>query len=242
MNPWFPGGPARGGHRWLVCLPYAGGSAAIYRDWHVALEGRCDVHVLELPGRGARMASPPVTAMASAVACLAEQLEVSTGSWWMFGYSLGALLAFELARECRRRGQTGPEQLVVAAAEPPHVPRARRGLHELPDRELVERLGDWGGIPEAVREHEGLLRLMVPALRADLRLLETYCFQPEPPLSCPILAYAGARDRIASAAAMSEWRVHTNGKFELQTLPGGHFFLDASRRALLTSLAIELAR
>lgn len=242
MNPWWRTRTGAPQPIRLVCLPHAGGSAASFREWGPLLEGRCELRALELPGRGRRIGEPLVSDMGEAVAMLADEVaDACDRPCCVFGYSVGALVAFELAREWRRRGLPQPVRLIVAASAAPRRARPGRGLHALPDRELVERLARWGGVPAALRDQEQLLRLVLPGLRADLRLSEAYSYRTEEPLSCPIVAYAGSRDPIASADLMSEWRAHTTGSFEMHTVPGGHFFLEESRVALLTSLATELA-
>ncbi len=234
---WQLGNPGRDPVR-LLCIPYAGGGAAVYRDWPAALEGRFDVRVVELPGRGRRLKEPPVGDLDELVARLADELAPAMdGPHQVFGYSVGALVAFELVRRRRRQAWPLPERLVVAAAAAPAAPRAERGLHLLGDRDLADRVTRWGGLPQAVVADEQLLRLTIPALRADLQVAETYHYRAEPPLACPVTAFAGARDPLVTPDAAKGWEAETSRRFSLRILPGDHFFLQQSTPLLLASLA-----
>ena len=144
----------------------------------------------------------------------------------LLGHSMGAWLAFELARELRRRGERMPGLLIVAASPAPQRSRAIEPIHQLPDAEFVAEMSRrFDGIPPAVRANEELLQLLLPAMRADMRLLETYEYVEEPPLEVDIFALGGVEDHAVSATALADWRRHTTGRFSSRLLPGGHFFL-----------------
>jgi medium-chain acyl-[acyl-carrier-protein] hydrolase len=211
----------------LVCLPYAGGGSAVYHRWRPAMPQGVELVPVCLPGREGRVGepvAPDLTAVAIQVADgIAPQLD---RPYVLLGHSMGAWLAFELARELRRRNARLPELLVVAASAAPDAPRSAEPLNTLPDDQFVNRLRQrFDGIPPAVRDNPELLALVLPMLRADVRLVETYQYQPEPPLDVEVLALGGTEDPSVSAAELAGWRKHTTAKFSVRLLPGGHFFL-----------------
>jgi surfactin synthase thioesterase subunit len=157
-----------------------------------------------------------------------------------FGYSLGALIGFELARSLRREGIDGPVHLVVAAFRAPHLPDPHRPVHDLPDADLVARLRELGGTPPEVLREPELMSLLLPLLRADLSVSETYVHRQEDPLDCSLTAFGAADDLEVSLEEVSAWRSHTRGPFELRIFPGGHFFIQTAQALMLRSLAHDL--
>jgi medium-chain acyl-[acyl-carrier-protein] hydrolase len=157
-----------------------------------------------------------------------------------FGHSLGALVAFELARRLERDGGPVPVRLLVSGCAAPQVPRDGRPLHVLPEAEFRSELRGLNGTPAAVLENEELMELLLPTLRADFALCETYTFIPGPPLTCPINAWGGLNDDAVSRQSLDAWQEQTTGSFRLHLLPGDHFFLHTSRPKLLQMVAEDL--
>jgi medium-chain acyl-[acyl-carrier-protein] hydrolase len=149
---------------------------------------------------------------------------------------MGALAAFELARELRRRGGPKPIWLIVSGRAAPHLPPRRNPIHTLPDRQFRYELKTLGGTPAAVLDNDELMAAFLPTLRADFTAHETYEYTDESPLDCPILAVAGADDTVAPAADVRAWRPHTTGVFETQVLPGDHFFVQTQLPLVLRLL------
>ncbi len=156
---------------------------------------------------------------------------------------MGALIAFELARTARDRGWPLPAHLFVSGARAPQVPRTEASLHELPDAEFIEAVAArYAGIPAAVREHRELMDLVLPALRADLTLVECYEHRPSAPLACPVTAFGGLEDPEVSAEALEAWRRQTDGPFSRHMFPGDHFYLNDARDGLLDVMMPHLVR
>ncbi|MFD8525152.1 thioesterase II family protein [Streptomyces capillispiralis] len=254
------GGPARPADRWvlrmrhasgppdpllrLVCVPYAGGGAAVYHGWAERLPGAVEPWAVRMPGRDARLHEPPRTDLVATAGELADALAPSlTEPYAFFGHSLGAFLAFETVRALRRRGVREPVLLAVSARNPPQQRTYTGSVHRLPDDEYLDVLDRrYGAIPPLLREDAQMRALYLPILRADTTMLETYRYVPGPPLGCPVLAYGGAEDPETTAATLGAWAEVTGAGCTTAVLPGGHFFLASSREPLLAHLTDELLR
>lgn len=224
----------------LICFPYAGGGASIYHGWarHMPLWLECAA--VQPPGRETRMREPLISSGRALVEHATDALEAYVDRpFFFFGHSLGGLVAFELARELRRRGLPQPEALFVSAIPAPGPPR-HEPIHALPDDEFHERLRQFQGTPELILNNAELMDLLRPVLRADFSVLETYEYRREPPLAMPIFALAGSDDADAPAESMQAWRQQTIERFWLQVLPGDHFFLRPAQRELIELLLGEI--
>lgn len=222
----------------LLCLPFAGGGASAYRTWGDGLPLTVEVCAVQPPGRETRFREPAYLRVRPYVAALADVLPpLFDVPVVFFGHSMGALVAFELARELRRRSGPAPSRLVVSGRGAPELPLRRPPLHTLPDREFRAELKHLGGSPAAVLDNDELMAALLPTLRADFTAHETYVLAEEPPLDCPILAVTGADDTLAPPADVEAWRRHTRGAFESRVLPGDHFFLQTQRSTFLALLS-----
>ena len=224
-------------------MPYAGAGPAIFRAWATSLPQDVTLVPVQLPGHGGRFREPALTRLLPMVSALAEVFpEDPRVPFVLYGHSMGALVAFELARELRRRRRTLPRRLVLSGRRAPQVPDPESALHPLPDDELVREVrARFGGIPDEVASEPELMALLLPVLRADLEVVETYPHEAEPPLECPISVFAGAQDSRANGERIDGWRAHTTAAFRSETLPGGHFFaFEDSREAFLARLSEEV--
>jgi len=218
----------------LWCLPYAGGGTSAWNAWMAPLAGVAEIAGLRPPGRESRLREPPARRCEAIVADLLPRLEPHLGRRYAFaGHSLGALLAFELARAIRARGWPAPAALVVSGARAPDQPRREPDLHGLPEAEFIVELDRrYQGIPPAVRNEPELLALLLPVMRADLEVFETYAYAPEPPLGVPILALGGRADPHVAPAELEAWRGQTTAAFAAELFPGGHFFVQSELAAV----------
>jgi medium-chain acyl-[acyl-carrier-protein] hydrolase len=228
----------------LFCFPYAGGGASIFRFWTTDLSPAIEVYPIQLPGREGRWLEPPLTQMSVLARMLSEALRpLLRPPYVFFGHSMGAFVAFELARQVRRDRLPGPAMLIVSGARAPQMPDPDPPTHRLPASQLLDGLRRLEGIPNEFWDHPDLVALLVPTLRADLTMCETYLYRDEPPLDCPLLAYGGQRDDKAPVAHLTPWKRQTAGEFQLRIFPGNHFFfLNESRQAVMQSLRDELGR
>lgn len=227
----------------LFCFPYAGAGASMYYGWKELLPRGAELCAIQLPGREDRFGEPPFEEWPVLVERLADALEPALDRpFAFFGHSLGALVAFEITRELRRRGRPQPVHLFVSGRSAAHLPMERTPIHTLPDAEFTEEVAKMNGTPEEVLRHEELMALMLPILRADFRLAETYRYREEPPLSVPLSAYGGAEDEEEYPARVEAWREHTRGAFRWEIFPGGHFFVNEHRAQVVAAVRGELQR
>jgi surfactin synthase thioesterase subunit len=209
----------------LFCLPHAGGGASAYRTWLGRLPG-VSVLPVQLPGREARLRHLPYERMEPLVTDLAEVVlgVAGEGPYAVYGHSLGALVAFELVREVRRRGGAAPVQLFVSGCVAPHVTfDDGPPVLGMTRAELVAMLRDLGGTPEWLLADPGVLEMILPAVRADFSVKETYRYAPEAPLTTPVTVLASTDDPRASAPMQQLWAEQTLGGCRVHTLVGGHF-------------------
>jgi medium-chain acyl-[acyl-carrier-protein] hydrolase len=239
---WFQSSPARGRVEFkLFCFPYAGGTASIYRSWANHLPSTTQVIPIELPGRGGRLSEPPFVSFTPLVSALAEaMLPLLDAPFGFFGHSMGAVISFELARYLRRAYGREPHALCASGRRAPHVPDTDPVTYNLPHDEFIEELRRIDGTPTEVLEHAELMELMLPLLRADFQLIQTYEYIEGDPLRCPIFAYGGLQDDEENRERMLKWGEQTESRFKLHMLPGDHFFLRSSQSLLLELLARDL--
>ena len=218
----------------LFCLPYAGGSSTIFYRWSEYVSPAIEVCSVQLPGREGRLTMPPYTSMRPLVQAVRNALlPFLDRPYLLFGHSLGALIAFELARDLRACGAPRPLSLLVSAASAPHVARASDRLHTLPDDKLIRQLSLLQGTRQEILQHPEIMQLLLPTIRADLQVFETYTYKAGPSLPCPIAAFGGNDDERVSLADLENWRRHTGAAFSLAMLPGDHFFIHSACRLLV---------
>lgn len=225
VNHWFGVPDNSIDHRAsVIAFPFAGGSAAVFRGWRLR-HGVGLVPAL-LPGREKRLSESPHKRILSIVADVADHLPTSAGlPLVLFGHSMGALIAYELALELTRRGDA-PAGLIVSGASAAHLAPTRDPIHQLSDADFAAALRSLGGTPAAVFEHRELLDLLLPMLRADFEAVETYDYSSSNELvACPVAAYAGADDDLATPSAVAAWRDVCAGSCTMTTFTGGHFFI-----------------
>lgn len=218
----------------LFCFPHAGAGAVIFKDWYADMPAHVDVCAIEPPGRLARRHESPILGMSAFVAALEVALDPFLDiPCAFFGYSLGAVMAFELARALRRHKRILPTQLMVAAARAPQLPRKLAAISREPKARFVQELERrYGPIDPLIKAEPEMFAIVLEIMRVDLGLLENYQYQSEAPLECPILAIGGTEDASMVAADVDAWRDQTSQSFAGKQLPGGHFFLRTQGKQL----------
>lgn len=241
-NKWvvFPK-PNPAAARRLFCFHYAGGSVQAFQGWPSHLPPSVEMGAIQLPGRGHRHGEPHFRRLAPLSRIVAQELlPYLNKPFVFFGHSLGALLCFETARSLRRENRPQPAHLFVSATAAPHRRNSEESLSGLPKSALVEKLREFNGTPVEVLQNDELLDLMLPTIRADFELCETYEYHPEPPLECPMTIYGGLGDQEVEAERLAAWIEVTVGVCVIRMFPGGHFYINNSREIFLQTFAGDL--
>lgn len=221
-----------GAPRRLFTFPFAGGNSMNYRQWPLKLND-IEVIALRLPGRETRMKERPYKSISELIEALLPQISpLLDRPFSFFGHSMGALIAFELACQLEKIGLSSPKTLFLSASCPLEN-RVKKELHTLSDRDLLKHLIYCGGIPAAVLADRELLRFMLPMIRADFFMLESFDEHHCQITKSDIVGICGSTDPIAPFRGMQNWSAHTTGSFKLFELQGGHFFIKPAERKLL---------
>jgi surfactin synthase thioesterase subunit len=228
----------------LLCLPHAGGGVAGYAAWPALLPAWVEPWVLRLPGRDGRAREPARTALrelaAEAAPACAARLAPPLA---LFGHSLGAFAAFELARQLRAGWGIELAYLGVSSRAAPQLADHHTALRQLPDDALLRTLQDrYQAVPAELHDDAELMSRYLPMLRADVTMLETYRCPPGDPLRCPLGIYGGRDDPESDEPGLRAWGEHTISGCSLTLLPGGHFYLRTQAPALTAHLTADLQR
>lgn len=225
----------------LVCFPHSGGSAGTYRDWSSAMPGNVQLLAVQYPGRADRIAEAPadsIAGMASHVA--AELVRLPPARTVLFGHSFGALVAYETARALQSGGE--PVHCLFASGASDPWSAGGGTAHESTDDELWSALRELGGIEPEIAEDPEFRDLVLPALRSDIALHETYRPDPAPePLHCAVRCYYNTDDPLVDGARLDAWAAVGTGRFSLRAWPGGHFQLLADPTELIDDALDALA-
>jgi pyochelin biosynthesis protein PchC len=225
----------------LFCFPHAGGSAAYYFPMSRELASRLTVLAVQYPGRQDRRRERP----ADSIAELAQRVFVAMEGWTdqpfaFFGHSMGAIVAFEVARLMRERTGRTPRHLFVSGRRAPSIHR-ESAVHRYGDQALVAELARVGGTDERILRDPELRDAILPLVRSDYRAVELYRYQPGPGVDCPVTALVGDSDPQTTVDEASAWRDHCTGEFTLRVLPGGHFYLDKWRSEVIDIISTALS-
>lgn len=228
----------------LYCFGHAGASAAAFRTWQARLEPSIEVCAIELPGHGRRMAEAPQDKLlplaGELTQALARELRAAPMPYALFGHSMGALLAFEVARGLARLAMPPPLRLLVSGANAPQRRPPSRMLHRLPDEALLDELRTYDGTPRELLDERDLMALLLPTLRADFCMVETYHYHPGPGLTVPLTVLAGRADARVSADGVAAWALETSGISHNAWHDGGHFFIDTHAESVLATIRASL--
>jgi surfactin synthase thioesterase subunit len=233
----------------LFCLPYAGASASLYWKWQPRLPSWIEICPVELPGHGRNITEAPLTTVAAMVERLLPDVQRSIrGPFALFGHSMGAVLAFELARSLERaacgdlgvtRASLEPRVVFASGTDAPSQRDPRRYLALHSDEAILAELRRLAGTPAAVLADAELMELMLPILRADFAACAEYGAERECRVRCPIEVFGGALD-TTTPEGLEGWREHTTADFALRMFSGGHFFIHDDVDQLLEHIVHRL--
>jgi pyochelin biosynthesis protein PchC len=225
----------------LACFPHAGGSASFFLPVARALAGRVEVLAVQYPGRQERRHEPclqTIDELADAV--LGPLLDCADRPLALFGHSMGASVAFELACKMEERG-VAPLALIISGRRAPSRDRLER-VHELADADLIREIQNMNGTDSRLLLDEELLRMVLPAVRSDYRAVETYRWHSTGPVRAPLHVHTGTSDPKVDLDEAQAWQQHTSGEFTLTSYPGGHFYLNEHAPRLIEAIAGQLAQ
>lgn len=226
----------------LFCFPYAGGGASVFRSWSDHLPAQVEICAVQLPGRENRLKDMPFTRLAPLAQAIAAELPLYLDRpFALFGHSLGAAIAFEVASLLRQREGVLPVCLFASGRVAPHLPDPEM-IHHLPDNLFIDRLRDYNGTPEDILQNDELMHFLLPMLRADFEVNETYISTQSKLLDCPIYAFRGSQDDIMTFEEVAAWGEQTNDSFTLRTIPGDHFFIHSAQDLFLQILAYDIRK
>ncbi len=225
---WLRTWPARSGGATarVVCFPHAGVGASLCNGWAETLPENIELMAVQLPGRENRMQETPLREFGPLKEALYEILpkyfDLPMG---LLGYSFGGTFSFEIARGMVKYGFP-PCHLFVGASPAPQIERRFPAISEMPDEQFVGELqAHFGGIPPQIVGHPELLKMMMPAMRADMHAIEAYQYEEGEPLPCPITALGGSDDPAITMADLAGWAEQTSASFRHRIFAGGHFFI-----------------
>ncbi len=227
----------------LFCFPYAGGTSSIFNSWPGHLPAWVEVCPVHLTGRESRFREPPFTRLAPLVESMAGAiLPLLDRPFAFFGHSMGALIGFELIRYLQKEHQPMPICFFASGRGAPQIRHKTLLHHRLPEPEFVQELRRLKATPREVLDHAELMRLVIPAVRADFEICETYSYSPQPALNCAITAFGGGRDKHVGIRQLAGWRHQTTSLFSQHVFPGDHFFLHSAKKHVLDMLSRQLCQ
>jgi len=239
---WFPSAAAATEARLrLFAFPHAGGGVSAFANWQEQLPADVGLIPVRYPGRESRTNEPLLASMEELVRSAADAIgPLLNRPFAFFGHSMGAAVAFELARYLRRHGKPAPSALFVAGARAPRYRLNWKPPAKPSESEFLAELRRLEGVPEEVLENEELTRILLPVLAADTALYRNYVYHDEPPLECSIYVYGGASDPNVAREHLESWRTHSKLETTVKMFEGGHFFLQSNREQFLAELACAI--
>jgi len=220
----------------LVCFPHGGGAASAFSSWPAMLPAGVELVAVQYPAREDRVGeSMPGRLVDAAGEVAAGLVPLLTVPYALFGHSMGATLAYEVAQRLRAIGSPAPRHLVVSGREAPYDEQGG-DVHRRDDDGVVAELLRLGATDREILADPGLRAMIVRYVREDYRLIETYVPAEQPPLDCPITIFLGVDDPDLGPALARRWHRVTGRRTELRIFPGGHFYLVPHRDEVIAAL------
>lgn len=211
----------------LICLPYAGGNANSFVPYSALQELNAEICAVQLPGKGSRLNEAQYQSIDTLVEDLAEVLTpIIDKPYVIWGHSFGSRIGFELIRYFKEHKMPMPIHFIPAASRAPHELNTRNPIHGLSDEGFKIKLKEMGGTPDEIIEHDELMSILLPGLKADFKLAETHKVSTIEQLNVPVTLLGGTSDTIIPPDSLPNWQAHFCGDFELEMIEGDHFFID----------------
>lgn len=223
----------------LICLPHAGGGAPAYFPTSAAMTPAVEVLAVQYPGRQERRHEPLIGSVDGLADELFRVLEPDTGeSYALFGHSMGAMVAYELALRFEDAGRP-PLRLFASGRRAPsrYRPDERQPLD---DESLLAELRELSGTDKRLFQRDDLLRAALPVIRNDYQAADAYVHSPGATVNCPITVLIGDEDPHVTVDEARSWRDHTTGGSEVLVYAGGHFYLTEHQAQVVSAIAQRL--
>jgi medium-chain acyl-[acyl-carrier-protein] hydrolase len=220
----------------LICFSYAGGSSATFMSWQHHLPTDVELAFVQLPGRGIRLSEAPYQTMTELVKSLFFALEKLPPKQFIFyGHSMGARVAYELTLMLHRFNYRLPIQFIASGSVAPCISRTTEYTYHLPDDEFIEKVRALNGSPEEVLKNDEIMQLLLPALRADFKIIETYCNNNQLIIPTEISVFAG-EDEDIERSDLDAWFKLFMSNTGIHWIPGDHFFVEKNKLSVLKTL------
>ena len=243
LQSWLiPITPARRSGVRMICFPYAGAGAIIYRSWAALLDPGIECFAIQPPGRGSRFREDLLSSVSeyARLASLAIRSLPADRPLILFGHSLGALAAYETAVQLKR-ADCQLDSLVLSGRQDPDSPCKREPISHLQNDVFIEQMASYNGTPAEVLANPDLLELLLPMIKADFSMSEQYRGRSETKLGCRVFALGSRNDDWLDADSLDQWAKVTSGEFQTQWFEGDHFYLNHHTEELVAFLCQKFA-
>lgn len=225
----------------LFCFPYAGGGSRVFRGWEKTLPADIEIHIAQLPGRDKRFLEEIPRSVSKIVEGLKQGIQPYLNEpFAFFGHSMGALLAFELARTLVKEEKVSPLHLFVSGKAAPHLKNIHRTIYNLPKEQFLQELSNLNGTPKEVLGNKELMQIYEPILRGDFEVCDTYLYKKGSLLTCPISAFGGLQDVRVDERNLKAWGELTTAFNQVRMVEGDHFFLHSQQDFIQNAIINDL--
>jgi len=228
----------------LFCFPYAGGGGGFYKNWPSHLGDDVSVYPVILPGRERRFSESPYVSLESLIDDFMEVIKPYLDKpFAFFGHSMGALIAFEVTKRIEQHTSYKPNHLFISAKAAPHIETSKQHKHLLSNSSLIEELRKVNGTDAVILENKELMDVMLPVIRADFQLLETYRYNPGYLINTPMTVFGGMNDEEVNHNELVEWVALSRHKhFQLNLFRGDHFFIQENVLDIIKIFSLNLSQ
>ena len=211
----------------LFCIPFAGGSATIYRHWKKHLDTAIDLIPIELAGRGNRLNESFYSSLDEAVADIAKNINLYdlNDEYAIFGHSMGGMLTYNTTLFLESMDCVFKKPIIISGCLPPDQFVLKQQIRD--NKSLRQYLLELGGVAEDFFENAEIRNVFLPIIKADFQLYKTYrptCTK----MKSNIVIFYGTEDYIGNASLYKDWWNFTEGKVEFFPFSGNHFFIKDS--------------
>ncbi|MBN2534294.1 MAG: thioesterase [Spirochaetales bacterium] len=228
----------------LFCFHFAGGGASVFKRWNNSLPGQIELCAVQLPGREERYEEPAFTCYKDAVSHLMpELLPFLDRPFFFFCHSMGTIIGFHLVLEIIEKYGLHPVHIFFSSSAAPHNKPLFKKISHLADDQFIQEIKNFGGIPSQILNNPDFIKILLPILRKDFQLIESFEYSEGMKLHCPLTIFGGKDDRAVPVNKLEGWDRVTLEKANIQLFPGNHFyFIDQQEEvieAILSNISIE---